>query len=401
MLGLSALRAPLYSPYGEAGSSSAGAPPARSATQVLPAREGAAYSMSDLLAYVKSAGGSDLHLRVGYPPLMRIHGSFKTVGDKLIDSEGMRDMIASICSADNVTKLDQTGSADYALVCNREGYPSSRFRVNIFKERGNSAVVLRNIPDEIISLDKLGVPRQAIERFISLQRGLVLVVGPTGSGKTTTLASIIDKINSDRSDRHILSIEAPIEFEHRRKRALVSQREVGIDVESFAAGIRDSLREDPNVILVGELRDLETMEAALEAAETGHLVFATLHTTGAAKTVDRIISAFPEKQQAMIRIQMATVLQGIVSQLLVPRIDEPGRIAVFEVMVMNPAIATNIRDNKPQLITNAIQTGAKEGMVTMDDALLQAFVERKIGTEDVYSRAFDLMTIKERMKRST
>ena len=368
--------------------------------------KGIQYEVGDLLRLVLSEGASDLHCRVGYPPAIRRHGELVRVDGPTLTSDGIKALVDGITGADHRVQLDKQGSCDFAfrLEHTRElgEVREARFRVNIFKSNGQLAIAARAVPEEIIPLKHLGVPHDAVERFISLKRGLVLVVGPTGSGKSTTLASIIDRINSERSDRHILSVEAPIEFVHRPKQALVSQREVPTDTPSFAAGVRDSLREDPNVILVGEMRDLETMEAALEAAETGHLVFATLHTTGAAKTVDRIISAFPENQQANVRIQLSTVLQGIVSQLLLPKINENGevigRVAVFEVMVMNPAIANNIRENKPSLITDAIQTGSREGMVTMDRSLLEAFKNRQITKEDVLSCSYDQRTMLQKLQ---
>jgi twitching motility protein PilT len=226
---------------------------------------------------------------------------------------------------------------------------------------------------------------------------LVLVVGPTGSGKTTTLASLLNILNEEKDEAHIITIEDPIEYYHKHKKAVVTQREVNVDVPSFAEALRRALRQDPDIILVGELRDLETMEAAITAAETGHLVFGTLHTTGAAKTIDRIVNAFPQNQQETIRIQLSTVLQGVISQLLVPRIDKPGRVAVFEIMINTPSVAALIRDNKTFRIQSDIQTGSKYGMVTLDGFLLDKWQAGMISEEDVITKSLDPMTITQKL----
>jgi twitching motility protein PilT len=263
--------------------------------------------------------------------------------------------------------------------------------VNVFQQRGNVGLVLRVIPTKIRALDELYLPK-VIEQICEMPRGLVLVTGVTGSGKSTTLAAMIDRVNSTRAE-HIITIEDPIEFLHRDKKGYVNQREVEVDTPNFSAALRASLRQDPDVILVGELRDLETMEAAITAAETGHLVFGTLHTTGAAKTIDRLVNAFPMNQQETIRIQLSTVLQAVISQLLIPRVDKPGRVAAYEIMINTPAIAALIRDNKTFRINSDIQTGAKYGMVTLDGFLMEKYQQGWIAREEVVNKAQDPTTV--------
>jgi twitching motility protein PilT len=241
-------------------------------------------------------------------------------------------------------------------------------------------------------MEQIGLP-PSVRELLYKPRGLVLVTGPTGSGKTTSLASMINIINEERDDAHIITIEDPIEYYHKHKKGVVTQREVNVDVPNFAEALRRALRQDPDVILVGELRDLETMDAAITAAETGHLVFGTLHTTGAAKTIDRIVNAFPTSQQEQIRIQLSTVLQAVVSQLLIPRIDKPGRVAIFEIMINTPSIAALIRDNKTFRINSDIQTGAKYGMVTLDSFLVDKYLLGMISQEEVITKAQDPATV--------
>jgi twitching motility protein PilT len=269
--------------------------------------------------------------------------------------------------------------------------------VSVFKERGNFGVVLRQIPNKLLTMEQIGIPPSAKE-LLYKPRGMVLVTGPTGSGKTTTLASMINIINEERDEVHIITIEDPIEYYHKHKKALVTQREIGVDVPNFAEGLRRALRQDPDVVLVGELRDLETMEAAVTAAETGHLVFATLHTTGAAKTIDRLVNAFPSNQQEQIRIQLSTVLQAVISQLLIPRVDKPGRVAAFEIMVNTPSIAALIRDNKTFRLNSDIQTGAKFGMVTLDSFLLDRYQQGMIARDEVITKAQDPTTVLQKLQ---
>ena len=259
--------------------------------------------------------------------------------------------------------------------------------MSVLKQKGSVALVLRQIPNSLLTLEQIGLSSQ-IKELLYKPKGLVLVTGPTGSGKSTTLASMVNIINDER-DCHIITVEDPIEFFHTHKKSVVTQREVGVDVESFSAALRSSLRQDPDIILVGEMRDLETMEAAITAAETGHLVFATLHTTGAARTVDRIVDAFPTNQQEQIRTQLASTLQAVISQELIPRADGPGRIAAFEIMISTPGIQALIRDNKTFRITSDIQTGSRYGMVTMDNYLLNLYRQGIITFEHMILKSND------------
>jgi twitching motility protein PilT len=267
----------------------------------------------------------------------------------------------------------------------------ARFRVSVFKAKGNHGLVLRQIPNKLMSLEQIGLP-PSIKDLLFRPRGLILVTGPTGSGKTTTLASMIDVINQER-DAHIITIEDPIEYYHPHKKSIVTQREIGVDVPDFAEALRRGLRQDPDVMLVGEMRDLETMEAAITAAETGHLVFATLHTTGAARTVDRIVDAFPTDQQEQIRTQLASSILAVISQLLLVRNDGKGRVACFEIMISTPSIQALIRDNKTFRITSDIQTGAKFGMVTLDSNLMALYERGVISYGDLITKAQDPTSI--------
>ncbi|MBM3837423.1 MAG: type IV pilus twitching motility protein PilT [Verrucomicrobia bacterium] len=346
------------------------------------------YSMSDLLHLVVSEGASDLHIRVGAPPVIRLHGILHRVEGPPLRPEDTEELMRTITSEDNIQHVRERGGADFGFAFGE----LARFRVSTFRERGNFGVVLRQIPSKMLTMEQIGLP-PSVREMLYKPRGLVLVTGPTGSGKTTTLASMINIINEERDEAHIITVEDPIEYYHKHKKALVTQREVNVDVPNFAEALRRALRQDPDVILVGELRDLETMEAAITAAETGHLVFGTLHTTGAAKTIDRITNAFPKEQQEMIRIQLSTVLQAVISQLLIPRVDKPGRVAVFEIMVNTPSIAALIRDNKTFRINSDIQTGAKYGMVTLDSFLLDKYQLGMISQEEVITKAQDPTTI--------
>ena len=347
------------------------------------------YSMSDLLQLVVSEGSSDLHIRVGIPPSIRVHGTLHRVDGPPLKPEDTEELMRSITSEDHIQQVREKGGADFGFAFGE----MARFRVSVFKEKGQFGLVLRQIPTKLLTLEQIGIPAHSIMQLLYKPRGLVLVTGPTGSGKTTTLASMINIINEQRDDAHIITVEDPIEYYHKHKKAIVTQREVHTDVPSFAEALRRALRQDPDVILVGELRDLETMEAAVTAAETGHLVFGTLHTTGAAKTIDRLVNAFPINQQETIRIQLSTVLQAVISQLLIPRIDKPGRVAVFEIMMNTPSIAALIRDNKSFRIQSDIQTGAKYGMVTLDSFLMDKYTQGLIAREEVINKAQDPATI--------
>jgi twitching motility protein PilT len=345
--------------------------------------------MSDLLQLVVSEGSSDLHIRVGVPPVIRVHGILNRVDGPPLSAEDTEELMRSITSEDHVQQTREKGGADFGFAFGE----LARFRVSVFKEKGNFGLVLRQIPNKLLTLDQIGLPPTTIKTLLNKPRGLILVTGPTGSGKTTSMATMINIINEERDDAHIITIEDPIEYYHKHKKAVVTQREVHVDVPSFAEALRRALRQDPDVILVGELRDLETMEAAITAAETGHLVFGTLHTTGAAKTIDRLVNAFPINQQETIRIQLSTVLQAVISQLLLPRVDKPGRVAVYEIMINTPAIAALIRDNKTFRINSDIQTGAKYGMVTLDGFLMEKYQAGMISREEVINKSQDPATV--------
>src|SRR5213592_4043644 len=351
------------------------------------------YSMSDLLQLVVSEGASDLHVRVGTPPTIRVHGILHRVEGPALGPEDTEELMRSITSEDHIQHVRERGGADFGFAFGE----IARFRVSVFKEKGNFGMVLRQIPTKLLTLEQIGIP-VSVRELLYKPRGLVLVTGPTGSGKTTTLASMINIINMERDEAHIVTIEDPIEYYHKHKKSIVTQREVNIDVPNFAEALRRALRQDPDVILVGELRELETMESAITAAETGHLVFGTLHTTGAAKTIDRIVNAFPVNQQEQIRIQLSTVLQAVISQLLLPRSDKPGRVAIFEIMINTPSIAALIRDNKTFRINSDIQTGAKYGMVTLDGFLMEKYMAGLIAREEVITKAQDPTTVQAKLQ---
>ncbi|HUS34173.1 MAG TPA: type IV pilus twitching motility protein PilT [Verrucomicrobiae bacterium] len=351
------------------------------------------YQMSDLLQLMVSEGAADLHLRVNLPPVIRLHGILHRVEGPPLRPEDTEELMRSITSEDHIQHVRERGGADFGFAFGE----LARFRVSVFKEKGNFAMVLRQIPSKLLTMEQIGLP-PSVRELLYKPRGLVLVTGPTGSGKTTTLASMINIINEERDDAHLITIEDPIEYYHKHKKAVVTQREVNVDVPNFAEALRRALRQDPDVILVGELRDLETMEAAITAAETGHLVFGTLHTTGAAKTIDRITNAFPTNQQDQIRIQLSTVLQAVISQLLLPRSDKPGRVAIFEIMINTPSIGALIRDNKTFRINSDIQTGAKYGMVTLDGFLVEKYLAGMIAQEEVITKAQDPTSILQKLQ---
>ncbi|MDZ4780886.1 MAG: type IV pilus twitching motility protein PilT [Planctomycetia bacterium] len=315
-----------------------------------------------LLQTVVNQGASDLHISVGQPPVVRLHGRMRKLETKVLTPDDTVGLMKSIAPERCQQELQEVGGADFGFAFGS----AARFRVSIFKQRGNVGMVLRQIPNKFLTMEQLGLP-SVCKELITRPRGLFLVTGPTGSGKSTSLASMINYIN-ETLDHHIITIEDPIEFYHYHQKSTVNQREVGVDVPSFAEAIRRALRQDPDVILVGEMRDLETIEAAITAAETGHVVFGTLHTTGAQGTVNRIIDVFPTNQQDQIRTQLSVSIIGILSQALLPKIGG-GRVAAYEMLVVNPAIGNLIRENKTFRITSAIQTGAKQGMILMDDAL--------------------------------
>lgn len=333
-----------------------------------------------LLQAAVKQGVSDIHIVVGQPPVFRLHGRMRKLETKVLENEDTVGLMKSITPERCQRELQETGSADFGFAFG----DMARFRVSVFKQRGSISMVLRQIPNDKLTPEQLGLP-ESVVKLVMRPRGLFLVTGPTGSGKSTTLASLVNLIN-ETHDHHIITIEDPIEFYHEHIRSTVNQREVGVDVPSFAEAIRRALRQDPDVILVGELRDLETIEAAISAAETGHIVFGTLHTNSAQGTVNRVIDAFPGNLQDQIRTQLASSLIGVVAQTLLPRIGG-GRVAAYEVLVVTPGIGNLIRENKTFRINSAIQTGAKLGMQLMDDALFKLWSEEKVTVEDVLSKA--------------
>ena len=349
--------------------------------------------MSDLLQLVVAEGASDLHICVGTSPTIRVHGILHRVEGPALKSEDAEELMRSITSEERIQATREHGGADFGFAFG----DAARFRVSVFKERGNFSIALRQLPSKLLTMEEIGIP-PSIKELLYKPRGLVLVTGPTGCGKTTTLAAMLNIINEERDEVHIITIEDPIEYYHPHKKSLVTQREIGVDVPNFAEGLRRALRQDPDVMLVGEMRDLETIDAAITAAETGHLVLASLHTTGAAKTVDRIVNAFPTNQQEQIRIQLSTVMAAVISQLLIPRVDKPGRTAVFEVMVNTPSIAALIRDNKTFRIQSDIQTGAKFGMVTLDSFLLDRYQQGMIAREEVITKSQDPTTVQQKLQ---
>ena len=351
--------------------------------------------MHQLLEAACDFGASDLHLAVGDPPVLRVHGDLQPLDMPVLEPEDTELLMKTICTEAQMESVQNNGGADFGLPFEDR----ARFRVSVFKQKGHIGLVLRQIPNEMIPLKKIGLPEE-INELLYKPRGLILVTGPTGSGKTTTLTSMLDFINVNRA-AHIITIEDPIEFYHNHKKSVVTQREIGADVPSFAEAIRRALRQDPDVILVGEMRDLETMGAAITAAETGHLVFGTLHTTGSASTVDRMVGAFPTDQQGQIRMQLSVGLVAVISQLLIPRIDKPGRVAAFEIMVNTPSIAAMIRDGNTHRITSDIQTGAKYGMRTLDSHLLELYTSGMISYEEFISKSRDPDTQLEKIKELT
>ena len=344
-------------------------------------------TMRDLLQATIDEGASDLHVRAFMPPELRIHGELVAIADEAFTAEETRRLCNEIMTPEQVAEAESNGGADFALA-HEDG---TRFRVSVFKERGRWGCVLRMIPSTLLTLEQIGLP-PSIKELLFKPRGLILVTGPTGSGKSTTLASMIDVINQERSV-HVVTVEDPIEFYHTSKKSLVTQREVGSDVPSFAEALRRALRQDPDVILVGEMRDLETIGAAITAAETGHLVFGTLHTTGAAETIDRIVDAFPVDVQDQVRTQLSVGLQAVISQILLPRLGPDGqvhgRIAAFEIMLATPSVRSRIRDNKTFQIRSDIQTGAKFGMVTLDACLLEHYRNGLIRYDELVTKAQD------------
>ena len=334
-----------------------------------------------LLQFVVTKNASDLHLHVGQPPTVRLHGRLKRLQTKVLTPEDTIALMQSITPDRHQQELAEVGSADFGF----SFQDKARFRAAVFKQRGCVGLSLRQIPNRLMTLSEIGLP-PIVETLLGRTRGLFLVTGPTGSGKTTTLASMINYIN-DNFDRHIITVEEPIEYYHDHKQSIVNQRELGADVPSYEEAIRRALRADPDVMLVGEMRDTATMEAAIRAAETGHLVFSTLHTTGAAGTINRIVDAFPEAQKNMIRIQLSTSLMAVISQTLVPRVDMPGRIAAFEFLWVTSAAQNMIRKEESFRLESVIQTGRKWGMQLLDDSLWDLYARGIIAPEEMLERA--------------
>jgi len=325
-------------------------------------------------------GASDIHLTVGRPPVLRLNGRLRSLETKVLEPEDTVALMKAITPERNQQEIQEEGGTDYGFAFGQAG----RFRVSVFRQKGNLAVVLRLIPSKLLTFEEIGLPA-ICQHLCRRPRGLFLVTGPTGCGKTTTLASMLNYIN-ENFDRHIVTVEEPIEYYHTHKKSVFNQREVGNDVPSFAEALRRVLRQDPDVILVGELRDLETMESAIRAAETGHLVFSTVHTTGCQGTVNRIIDAFPHEQQEQVRVQLSTNLIAVLSQALCPR-REKGMVAAYEFMVVTPAIANLIRENKTFRIDSSIQTGKKFGMQLLDDHLLQLYKGEIITAEEAMDKS--------------
>ena len=332
-------------------------------------------TIEEILTVAKEAGASDVHLTVGIPPKMRVNGNLVTMDfPKMLPADTL-DVVLSIMTESQRDRYEEKGEYDMSFAVPNV----ARYRVNVFKQRGSAALAFRVVSTEIPSPEKLGVPESVIDLY-QRKRGLILVTGPTGSGKSTTLAAIIDKVNSNR-DAHIITLEDPIEYLHQHKMSMVNQREIGLDSENYANALRAALREDPDVILVGEMRDFETISVAITAAETGHLVLSTLHTIGAASTIDRVIDVFPPHQQQQIRVQLSNVLEAVISQQLIPTSDGRGRCAAFEVMHANHAVRNLIREGKSHQLQSVMQTNRKIGMITMDDAILQLYYDGKIDRE--------------------
>ena len=350
-------------------------------------------ALNDILELAHDRGASDIHLTAGKAVVLRIDGELiELEGDKLTPTDIAEFAMPLFDENERLKKeFEENGEIDFSFSI----FGKSRFRVNVFHQRGSMAMVMRLLPFKIPAPEDLGLP-QAVKELCHLKRGLVLVTGATGSGKSTTLASLINLINENYK-KHIITLEDPIEYLHRHKESIVNQRELGSDTVSYASALRAALRQDPDVILVGEMRDLETISTAITAAETGHLVFSTLHTNSAPATIDRIVDVFPPYQQQQIRVQLANVIEGVISQQLIHKDGEAGRVAAFEVMFANPAIRNLIRENKAFQLTSQIQTNKKNGMQTMDDALLELHLHGKISASDCVHYAQDIESMTRRL----
>jgi twitching motility protein PilT len=328
-------------------------------------------------------GASDLHLVSGQPPALRINGEMERIKYKVLDNDSLRSMLYEIAPEEKVKVFEESGDVDFGY----EIPGLARYRANFFMQKYGVAAVFRQIPSKILTAEQLGLPG-VIPKLAMLPRGLVLVTGPTGSGKSTTLAAVIDVANRSRKD-HIITVEDPIEFVHQSQGCIVNHREVGLHTRTFSAALRGALREDPDIIMVGEMRDLETISLAIEAASTGHLVFGTLHTSSAAKTVDRVIEVFPANQQEQVRSTLADGLRAVVAQVLFKRADTKGRCAALEIMIATPAVRNLIREAKTFQIPSSIQTGKRYGMQLLDDAIMELLNKGKIYPDDAYAKAND------------
>ncbi len=340
--------------------------------------------IQEVLKKAKEAGASDVHITVGIPPKMRVNGNLITMEEyqRMLPADTL-DVVLNITTDAQRAKFEERGEFDMSFSIPNVG----RYRVNIYKQRGSASLAFRLVGTVVPTAESLGVPVSVMELY-QRKRGLVLVTGPTGSGKSTTLAAIIDKINNFR-DAHVITLEDPIEYLHQHKMSMVNQREIGLDSNNYANALRAALREDPDVILVGEMRDFETISVAITAAETGHLVLSTLHTIGAASTVDRVIDVFPPHQQQQIRVQLANVLEAVVSQQLIPTADGKGRVAAFEVMHANHAVRNLIREGKSHQLASVMQTNRKLGMITMDEAIQALYFDGRIDREQAINFAQD------------
>jgi twitching motility protein PilT len=347
-----------------------------------------------LLETAVRRSASDLHLVVGRPPVLRMHGHLRDLQTKVLEAEDTQAMMKSITPERIQQEFEEKGSGDFALPFGT----TARFRVAIFKQKGFVSLVLRRIPSKLLTFEQIGLPEKCRD-ICARPRGMFLVTGPTGSGKTTSLATMIDYINTNY-ERHIITMEDPVEYYHTHKKSIVVQREIGVDTPDFTEGLRRALRQDPDVILVGEMRDLATISAAITAAETGHLVFGTLHTSGAASTINRIIDAFPTEQQEQIRVQLGNNLIAVISQALCPRIDIEGMCAAYEFMYMTPSIQNLVRENKVFRIDSEIQTGKKYGMCLLDDFLFNLFTAGKIGKDEAIEKSKNPSFMADRFKRA-
>lgn len=351
------------------------------------------FDINKILKKASDMGASDVHITVMAPPIARVNGVLTHIGEEKMTVEDTYGLVSQVLKKEQLKYLQQKGEIDLSYTLSGVG----RFRVNAFKQRGSFCMVMRMISFSVPDMESLGLPN-VIRELSSTQRGMILVTGPTGSGKSTTLASMIDYMNKNRN-AHVVTIEDPIEYLHSHGKCIVNQREVGIDTITFANALRAALREDPDIILVGEMRDLETISTAITAAETGHLVLSTLHTLGAAKTIDRIIDSFPEYQQDQVKVQLSGMLEAVISQQLIPTIDGKSRVVALEIMVATPAIRNLIREGKTHQIQTSIQTGSAHGMITMDKSLVSLYKKRQISLENLMQYCVDEQQVKKDIGR--